>query len=48
MVIGRGGEVVRSICETTGAHVSIASPGAEERPDQYRMVRVCMRMCMYE
>ncbi len=38
MVIGRGGDVVRGICETTGAHVNIAAPGTEERPEQYRLV----------
>ena len=40
IVIGRGGEVIRSICDATGAHVTIASPGVDERDAAHRLASV--------
>lgn len=39
IVIGRGGEAIRGICDITGAHVNIASPGANHRDPTHRLVR---------
>ena len=39
IVIGRGGEAIRGICDVTGAHVNIASPGANHRDPTHRLVR---------
>jgi len=38
-VIGRGGEVIKSIREMSGARISIASAGADDRESHFRLVR---------